>query len=136
MNFYHVTKFSIELSFTVHYNYTKIGKFLLILSIRIVLSCFYLLISHFENLSTLPFAVNAMLSFSNVVSNLVSMRFTAETLGLLKMQKFTPASMKGWTYVNTVRTVLSEQKFLGCIDNQIFLPMVLRCGRESSAIVS
>ena len=66
MNFYHVTKFSIELSFTVHYNYTKIGKFMPILSIRIVLSCFYLLISHFENLSTLLFAVNAMLSFSNV----------------------------------------------------------------------
>ena len=64
------------------------------------------------------------------------MRFTAETLGLLKMQKFTPASMKEWTYVNTVRTVLSEQKFLGCIDNQIFLPMVLRCARENSAIVS
>ena len=65
MNLYRVTKFSIYLSFTVHYNYTKIGRFTPILSIRIVLRCFYLLISHFENFSTwisrLPFALNAML---------------------------------------------------------------------------
>ena len=37
-----------DLSFTVHYNYTKIGRLRPILSIRIVLSCFYLLVSHFE----------------------------------------------------------------------------------------
>ena len=65
MNLYRVTKFSIYLSFTLHYNYTKIGRFTPILSIRIVLRCFYLLISHFENVSTwisrLPFALNAML---------------------------------------------------------------------------
>ena len=35
-----------------NYNYTKIDRFAQILSMRIVLSCFYLLISHFENLST------------------------------------------------------------------------------------
>ena len=35
-----------------NYNYTKIGRFGPILSIRIVLSCFYLLISHFQNFST------------------------------------------------------------------------------------
>ena len=40
---YHVTKFSIYLGFTDHYNNTKITP---ILSIRIVLSCFYLLITH------------------------------------------------------------------------------------------
>jgi len=51
MNLYHVTKFSIYLSFTVHYNYTKSVKFTPFLSITIVLSCFYLLISHFENFS-------------------------------------------------------------------------------------
>ena len=33
-------------------NYTKIGRFTPILSITIVLSCFYQLISRFENLST------------------------------------------------------------------------------------
>ena len=66
VNLYHVTKFSIYLSFTIYYNYPKIGKFTLILSIRIVLRCFYLLISHFENLN-LMFAVrriNAMLNLS------------------------------------------------------------------------
>ena len=51
-----------DLSLTVHYNYTKIGRFRPILSIRIVLSRFYLLLSHFENFSTwiscLPFALN------------------------------------------------------------------------------
>ena len=40
---YHVTKLSIYLELTVHYNNTKITP---ILSIRIVLSCFYLLITH------------------------------------------------------------------------------------------
>ena len=64
-----MTKFSIYLSFAVRYNYTKIGSFPPILSIRIVLSCFYLLITHFETFSTwisrLPFAVlNAMLNLS------------------------------------------------------------------------
>ena len=33
----------------------------------------------------------------------------------------------------SVRTILPEPKFLGCIDHQIFLSMVLRCPRESSA---
>ena len=54
------------LSFTVHYNYRKIGRFTPILSLTVVLSCFYLLISHFKHFSTwisfLPFAVNAMLN--------------------------------------------------------------------------
>ena len=35
---------SLYLSFTVHCNYTKICKFTPILSIRVVLNCFYLLI--------------------------------------------------------------------------------------------
>ena len=54
VSLYHVTKCSITKSFTVHYkfNYTEIGRFTPILSITIVLSCFYPLISHFENFST------------------------------------------------------------------------------------
>ena len=52
LRLHHVTKFSIHLSFTVHYNYTKIGRFTPILSRRIVSSCFYLLLSHFEYFST------------------------------------------------------------------------------------
>ena len=51
-------------------DYTKIARFTPILSRIIVLSCFYLLISHCENfltwISRLPFAVNAMLNLSNV----------------------------------------------------------------------
>ena len=31
----------------------------------------------------------------------VAMGFTVETLGVLEMQNFTPAYMKGWTYVRT-----------------------------------
>ena len=70
VSLYHVTKCSITKSFTVYYkfNYTEIGRFTPILSITIVLSCFYPLISQFENFSTwisrLPFAVNTMLIFS------------------------------------------------------------------------
>ena len=45
---------------------------------------------------------------------------------VLEMQYFTPAYMKGWTYV---RTIFSEPKFLGFTDYQIFLPVVLRCVR-------
>ena len=37
---------------TILYNYRKIGRFTPILPITIVLSCFYLLISHFEHFST------------------------------------------------------------------------------------
>ena len=49
---FHVAKFFIYLSFTVHYNYAKIGRFTLILSVRIVSSYFYLHITHFKNFST------------------------------------------------------------------------------------
>ena len=52
---YHMIKFSIHLSFTVHYNYTKIGRFTPILSITIcfklfVLSfCSFLILKCFQN---------------------------------------------------------------------------------------
>ena len=45
---------------------------------------------------------------------------------VLELQNFTPPYITGWTY----GTILSEPKFLGYIDNQIFLPMVLSCARE------
>ena len=53
---------------------------------------------------------------------------------VFEMQNFNPAYMKG-VDVRTcsVRKILPEPKFLGCIDHQIFLPMVLRYPRESSA---
>ena len=51
VNLYHVTKFSIYLSFTVYYNYTKIGRFTPILSITI---CYKLFLSaHFSFLKFL-----------------------------------------------------------------------------------
>ena len=37
---------------------------------------------------------------------------------LLEMKNFTPGYIKVWT---NVRTIFSESKFSGCIDNQIFL---------------
>ena len=49
---------------------------------------------------------------------------------VLEMQNFTPAYMKGWTYV---RTIFSEPKFLGCIDYQIFLPMRYSAASASGA---
>ena len=50
--------------------------------------------------------------------------------GVPEMQNFTPAYIKGW---KAVRTTFSEPKCLGCIDYQIFLPVVLRAP-DSSAI--
>ena len=52
----------------VHYFYLPISSFRLVLSITIVLDCFYLLIYYFEKFSTrvwrLPFAVNVTLNLS------------------------------------------------------------------------
>ena len=45
-----------------------------------------------------------------------------QTPRLLEVRNFTAAYVKGWTYGRTyVRMILSEPKFLGCIDNQIYL---------------
>ena len=67
---YHVTKFSPYFSFTVDCFYTKIRSFMLVLSTRIVLDFFYLLIFYSEKFSTdvcrLPYAVNVNLNLSNV----------------------------------------------------------------------
>ena len=38
------------------------------------------------------------------------MRFTAETLGLLEMQNFTPTYMNGWTYVAAKKLLASLKK--------------------------
>ena len=45
---------------------------------------------------------------------------------VLEMQNFTPLTWAGGRTYGRVRTIFSEPKFLGCIDNQIPLPMVLR----------
>ena len=68
MNLYHVTKFPPYFSFAVYCFYTKISSFMLVLSTKIVLDCFYLLIFYSEKFSTdvcrLPYAVNVNLNLS------------------------------------------------------------------------
>ena len=83
-----------------------------------------------QALSLLSASVQA-LNFSRKDSALL-LFFVSESSGsravyrqnarLLEVRNFTPAYMKGWTYRRAyVRMILSEPKFLGCIDNQIFL---------------
>ena len=52
VNLYHVTKFHLFLSFTVHYVCTNISSFTPVLSKRIVLGSFYLLIFFLEEFLT------------------------------------------------------------------------------------
>ena len=74
------------------------------------------------------------LSLSLSLKVQVAMGFTAETLGVLELQNFTPAYIKRCTYV---RTILLQPKFLGCIDSQIFLPWcsATRASREKAPLV-
>ena len=52
VNLYHMTKFSPYFPFTVYCFYTKISSFMPVLSLRIVLDCFYLVIFYSEKFST------------------------------------------------------------------------------------
>ena len=73
VNLQHVTKFSPYFSFTVYCFYTKIDSFMPVLSLRIVLDCFYVLIFYFEKFSThvcrLPYAANVNLNLSIVFTS-------------------------------------------------------------------
>ena len=60
-----------------------------------------------------------------------AVQFTAETGSVLEMQNFTSTYMKGRTDVRTY--VRMDEISLGCINKQIFLPMVLRCARFACA---
>ena len=57
---------------------------------------------------------------------------------VLEIKNFTLAYMKGWTYVRTypIRMIFSEPKFLGCIDYQISLPMVVRSARARAPLIN
>ena len=44
-------------------------------------------------------------------------------------------TIQPWLKNAFLQTILSEPKFLGCVDDKIFLPMVLRFAPESSAII-
>ena len=61
-----------------------------------------------------------------VALSLLSTSRKKESARVREMQNFIPAYMKGWSYI---LTIFSETMFLGCIDYQIFLPMLLRCAR-------
>ena len=78
MNLHLVTKSSPYFSFTVYCFYTKITSLMPVLSTRIVLDCFYLLIFYSEKFSTdvcrLPYAVNVNLNLSTVGRNFDSAR--------------------------------------------------------------
>ena len=69
MNLYHVTKFFPYFSFTVYCFYTKISSFMPVLSVRIVVDSFFLLIFYSEKFSThvcrLPYSANVNLNLSN-----------------------------------------------------------------------
>ena len=54
-------------------------------------------------------------------------RFTSETGGCLKCKIPPWLTWRGIRTYWRVRTIFLEPKFMGCIDNQIFLPIVLRC---------
>ena len=86
----------------------KIGRFTPILSIAIVLRCFYLLISHFKHFSTgisrLPFAVNAMLNRD----------LRVRSFGMILISISVPRSLGSWTRIHqfiwsTMVRVISDQ---------------------------
>ena len=92
----------------VYYNYRKIGRVTPILSIAIVLSCFYPLISHFKHFSTwisrLPFAVNAMLK----------RELRVRSFGMILISISDPRSLGSWTRIHwfiwsTMVRVISDQ---------------------------
>ena len=86
----------------------KIGRFTPILSIAIVLSCFYLLISHFKHFSTwisrLPFAVNVMLNRD----------LRVRSFRMIRISISDPRSLGSWTRIHwfiwsTMVWVISDQ---------------------------
>ena len=121
-------------------------KFSCYSSNEIGLLCFFFLLFLFLALSLLSTPMRTLKLSRKKESASLLLFFISKSPGscaiycrnarVLEMQNFTPAYMKGWTYVLTyfVRMIFSEAKFLGCIVYQIFLPMVLCCALESAAI--
>ena len=64
----------------------------------------------------------------------VATQFIAKTSGTWNA-KFYPSFHEGVDVRTDVETIFSELKFAGCIDNQIFLPMVLHCVRCTQALL-
>ena len=95
VNLYRVTKFLLNLCFTVHYFYPKISSFTLVCFVTIVLDCFQLHVFCFEKFSTchesdiLPFAVNVTLDLSIVSSNNSNLEATASRGNIYNKSKIT-----------------------------------------------
>ena len=64
----------------------------------------------------------------------VATQFITKTSGTWNA-KFYPSLHEGVDVRTDVETIFSELKFAGCIDNQIFLPMVLHCVRCTRALL-
>ena len=138
--------FSLSLSFTlvaasISHFLTAAKKFSCYSSNEIGLLCFFLslapavfIVTHvnldikFKSKERIGFDVVVVVVFFLYISKSPGgYAFYRRNAGVLEMQDFTPAYIIGWTYV---RTIFSEPKLLRCIDNQMFLPVVLRCARE------
>ena len=101
-----------------------------LLTAAIKFSCF-----SSSEIRSILFIISRSSSFSVIHVGVRIKIYSKKRLGFVAVSSFTPVYIKGWTYA---RTILSEEKFIGCIDNQIFLPTVPRCARfaqrESSAL--
>ena len=124
MNLYHVTKFSPYFSFTVYCFYTKISSFMLVLSTRIVLDLFYLLIFHSEKFSTdvcrLPYAVNVNLNLSISMSH--------SSLSSLCNELEHTRRIRGWAYLKKVHFLpneLADKENSTCMHERIMRDILL-----------
>ena len=142
MNLYHVTKFFPCFSFTVYCFYTKISSFMPVLSTRIVLDCFYLLILYSEKFSTdvcrLPYAVNVNLNLSNiwripwVEFFLTVLKKTNKQSGLseftvLKEKNFKPVPLLCFSTTLQCLSVILKQMIQTTGTNSSSTFLVLRC---------
>ena len=124
MNLYHVTKFPPYFSFTVYCFYTKISSFMLVLSTRIVLDLFYLLIFHSEKFSTdvcrLPYAVNVNLNLSISMSH--------SSLSSLCNELEHTRRIRGWAYLKKVHFLpneLADKENSTCMHERIMRDILL-----------
>ena len=87
-----------------------------LLTAAIKFSCF-----SSSEIRSILFIISRSSSFSVIHVGVRIKIWSKKRLGFVAVSSFTPVYIKGWTYA---RTILSEEKFIGCIDNQIFLPTV------------
>ena len=77
---------------------------------------------------------SALLLFSFLSESLGGHAIYRRNAQVLVTRNFTTAYMNGWTYVCAHGRFFQNQNFFGCINNQIFLPMVLPCARIARAM--